>query len=249
MWIRTRPASANLHLEARVPTKDRPAPTQEYISFDLLPLHERDHLDLDTGEVFQDYNYALIRKNEKKPIYASMTIRQILDDSHYRYNQMRYFDEYDHHPSSIHFDVFIVPTAFCELVANLRCGLYPETITIELPLPTTRANAEKKAAMEFGWEPDGSGVIWHNKEKESRIIPIESVSFEYPLAKPRHDEERENRLLPMQFSTPADRINEPIPQIQASLAQLSKYARWITIGVVALAVMTAILMVKRGALF
>ena len=81
MWIRTRPASANISLEARAPASDRPVPTQEIVSFELLPTNERDHLNLDTGEVFQDYSYAMLHKKEDKLIGASITIRAIPDDS------------------------------------------------------------------------------------------------------------------------------------------------------------------------
>ena len=90
MLIRTRLASANISLEARVPTKDQPVPTQESVSFELLPPDDRDHLDLDTGEVFQDYDYARLHKNEKKLIGASMTIREALRNSYYKYNLMYY---------------------------------------------------------------------------------------------------------------------------------------------------------------
>jgi hypothetical protein len=77
MFIRTRLSGASISLEARVPTKDRPVPTQETVSFELLPPEERDHLDLDTGEVFQDKIYAKLRKKEKNLIGAGMEIRPI----------------------------------------------------------------------------------------------------------------------------------------------------------------------------
>src|SRR5262245_28073987 len=243
MHLATRLSSVSVSLEARVPTKDRPVPIQENVSFTLLPTDERDHLDLDTGEVFQDYNYARLHKNEKKLISANITIYAALDDSDYQYNRMQYFDEQKHdlfyQPSSIYFSVFIAPTAFRELVDNVRGGLFPEKILIELP--------SKKAPIEFGWEPDGSGMIWHNKEKENRMIAIESVRFDYAVVKPRYDEKQLDRLLPMQAAT--DRINEQIVPIQTSLAEMLKYLRWITMGIVALAIMIAISMIKRGSLF
>jgi hypothetical protein len=122
-------------------------------------------------------------------------------------------------------------------------GLYPKTITIEL-VCAARINTDpkQKPPIEFGWEPDGSGMIWHNTEKENRKIAIESVRFDYALIKSRHDEKQV-------ISAPADRINEQIAVIQTSLAVMLKYARWITIGVVALAIMIAVLMIKRGTLF
>jgi hypothetical protein len=124
-----------------------------------------------------------------------------------------------------------------------KSGLYPETITIELA-DSARASTDPKQRppIEFGWEPDGSGMIWHNKEKENRNIAIESVRFDYALIKARHDEKQV-------VSAPADRINEQIAVIQTSLAEMLKYARWITMGVVALAIMIAVLTIKRGITF
>jgi hypothetical protein len=47
--------------------------------------------------------------------------------------------------------------------------------------------------LEYGWKPDGSGKIWHNKEH--RRVAIESISFHYVMAKARHDEEHPERPL------------------------------------------------------
>ena len=253
MLIRTRPASVAISLEARVPTKDRPDPKRESVSFALLPTDERDHLDLDTGEVFQDYDYARLHKNEKKLIPASITIRECLDDTHYQYNAMLYSGEQTgddfYSRSSIYFDVFITPTAFRELASNVRGGLCPETITIEFQSKYfTSGTNPKERAIEYGWEPDGSGIIWHNREKENQVIAIESVRFDYEVVKPRYGEKLD-RLLPIQLNAPEQRISEQMALIQSSLAEMLKYTRWITIGIVALAIMIAILVLKRGALY
>jgi hypothetical protein len=258
MLIRTRLASASTSLEARIPTKDNPAPTQESISFALLPTDDRDHLDLDTGEVFQDYNYAKLHKNEQKLIDASITIRPLPDDSYYQYNVMHYLgeqkgDDY-YHPSSIHFRVFVAPPAFRELAEYIRRGLFPEAITIELVddpsrFFTTNANPQKKYPIEYGWEPDGSGMIWHNKEKENKTVAIESVRFEYAPVKPRYDEKQVDRPLPAESNAPTSRINEQIALIQTNLAEMLKYSRWSAMGIAVLAIMIAVLVVKRGTLF
>jgi hypothetical protein len=65
MWIRTRPASASISLEARTAVTDGSERPSEIVSFELLPTNERDHLDLDTGEVFQDYGYARLYKKNR----------------------------------------------------------------------------------------------------------------------------------------------------------------------------------------
>jgi len=112
MWIRTRPASATISVEARTAHTDRPERAPEVVSFKLLPT-ERDHLDLDTGEVFQDYGYARTQKNEGKLIAASITIRPSNDKSDGEQSAMFYMSEvtgdFYSYPSSIIFDVFIEP--------------------------------------------------------------------------------------------------------------------------------------------
>src|SRR5579885_2997268 len=114
MLIRTRIASANLILDARVPTEKIPTATHESVSFGLLPTDDRDHLDLDTGEVFQDYGYARLHKNEKKLIDASITIYPRRDDSDYQDNLMHYSGKFEtddsYHPPNIYFTVFIEPS-------------------------------------------------------------------------------------------------------------------------------------------
>ena len=253
MWIRTRPASANISLEVRAPTSDRPVPTREIVSFELLPTNERNHLDLDTGEVFQDYGYARLRKKEEKLISATITIREIPDDSYYQHNAMHYVSEIEgddfSHPSSIIFDVFIAPSAFRELIDNIRNGLLPETITVELLRDpslffSTSASSEKKPILEYGWEPDGSGLIWHNEERENQKILIESIKFDHPVVKPRYDKQMD-RLLPIQSDAPTERMSEQIAPIQTILADLLKYLRWATIGIIALAIMIGVLVGKQ----
>jgi hypothetical protein len=250
MLIKTRPAFVSISLEACTPTKDRPVPTTESISFGLIPTDERDHLDLDTGEVFQDYNYARLHKKEQKLIDARVSIYPISDDQDYRYNVMHYMaeargDDY-YFPSSIFFRVFIPQTAFRDLLENIKSSLLPETITIELTSPqlfTTDADRGKKPPVEYGWEPDGSGLIWHNKENKQ--IPVMSVKFDFPVVKPRYDQKQPDRPLPVQFNAPTDRISEQIAQMQTILADISKRVRWTTMGIVALVIMIGIILISK----
>jgi hypothetical protein len=246
MWIRTRPASASISLEVRAPTSDRPIPTQEHISFELLPTDEHNHLDLDTGEVFQDYDYARLRKNEGKLISASITIRELPDNSYYQLNAMHYMAEIGGNdfsrPSTIVFDVFITPEAFNKLSDNVRNGLLPQIITIDLSYDP------KNTPLALGWEPDGSGVIWHNRERESQRIPIEGVKFYYAVLKPKYDGQT-YRLLPIQSDPPTEPIGEQIAPIQTTLVDLLKYFRWATIGIIALVIMIGVLVSKQRLLF
>jgi hypothetical protein len=94
MWIHVRPASANLLLEVERPADDvsDPAKRKEYISFQILPAAEADHLDLDTGEIFQDYNYARIHNRHDKLISARLIVEPAADNPDYKRNRMSYSD-------------------------------------------------------------------------------------------------------------------------------------------------------------
>jgi hypothetical protein len=253
MRIRTRPSSASMSLEASAPTKDRPAASRESISFDLLPQDEPDHLDLDTGEVFQDYGFARLRKNEQKLIDASATIHSSSDASEYQHNAMHYFGKHktddSYESPSIHFDVFIEPATFRQLADNMKSGLFPETITFELVderrFFTIKGEPKQKVPIEYGWEPDGSGLIWHNKEKENQRIRVESVAFGYAIAKSRHEENQIDRLLPMPFTSATEQASAQMALIQAGLIEISRYLRWAAGGITILAIV-AVLLIARG---
>ena len=253
MWIHVRPATANLLLEIERPRDDAsdPAKRKEYISFQVLSTDDRNHLDLDTGEIFQHYDYARLYNKHENPIGVRLTIHPASEDSHYKRNAMQYMDavngEFESFPATIFFTVYVPPTTFRELADNVKNGLLPETITFQFehgPFYTVVGSPQKKRLLEYGWEPDGSGIVWHNKEKEDRSVPIESIKFDYALLKPRHDETT-NQLLPMMPHLSPSRTNEQIASIQIMLAEMSKHLRWASVGIIVLAVIVALWMVKH----
>jgi len=136
------------------------------------------------------------------------------------------------------------------LADNVKNGLLPETITVGFerdPLGSVSQrvdNPEQKRPLEYGWEPDGSGMIWHNKERENRAIPIENVKFDYAALKSRHDEAT-NQLLPRLPEIAPTRMNEQIASIQIMLAEMSKHLRWAAVGIIVLAVIVALWMVQH----
>ena len=130
-----------------------------------------------------------------------------------------------------------------------RNALLPETITIHLvderAFFTIRGEANTKYPLAYGWEPDGSGQIWHNKESANQRIPIESVRFDYAVVKAQHDEQF-HRLLPVQSDPPVERITDQIAPLRAILVDMSKHLRWAMIGIVALAIMVGIFIAKQS---
>ena len=127
--------------------------------------------------------------------------------------------------------------------------MLPETITIDLvderSFFTIPGEEKKETPFAYGWEPDGSGKIWHNKERENQRIAIESVRFDYAVVKPQYDEQS-HRLLPVQSDPPMERITDQIAPIRGILVQMSKHLRWAMIGVVALAIMVGIFVAKQS---
>jgi hypothetical protein len=219
------------------PTDDNPVRTEESVSFGLVSDHD-DRLALDTGEVFQDYFVAKMHKEEKKLIYALITIRESLDDSYYKHNRMHYVQGTG--PAFIQFSVFVEQTTFRELIRNVRTGLFPQTIVIEV---ADDKNANRKPPIEFG--SDDSGLIWHNRERENKIIPIKAVRFDYGIVHSRYHEKEIDYLLPVQLNSLADRTDHTNQNIDWLLTQMLKFLALITMATVAVAIMVAILLIKR----
>ena len=242
MFIRARLASVGMSLEAHVPTEDRSFATEESLVFRLLPTDERNHLDLDTGEVFEDYYYARLRKTEKKLIDASITISPLPDDSYYQYNAMHYHyrdgTHTDGRPTSeICFTAFIEPAAFRELADNIKVGLFPDTISIEFDYRMQKL----QQALEIGLDSGNWGMIWHNTKQENLTVPIKRVKFSYAIL--NTDYGKGLRRLPLQRKAP---VVEQLAEIQTRLAKMSEQLRWLATLtlIVVVAYVTTILLKK-----
>jgi hypothetical protein len=116
------------------------------------------------------------------------------DRQDYAHNSMSYIGETKNDggsfPSQIIFDACVEPETFNELRGNTKTGLLPSQITFGLahpPFYTIKGEPPKIHPLEYGWEPDGSWMTWHNKEHNT--VAIESIRFDYAVAKTRHDQE------------------------------------------------------------
>ena len=203
--------------------------------------------------MFQDYGYARTEKKEKKLINASITIRSTNEKPSGEQSAMHYMNEmtgdFYSHSSSIMFDIFVEPALFQTILDNTRSGLIPETITIDLMVErsffTASDGTKKEAPFAYGWEPDGSGKIWHNKERENQKIPIESIRFDYTVVKARYDEQF-HRLLPVQSDAPIERVTDQITPIRTILVEMSKHLRWAVVVIVALAIMVGTFIAQQS---
>jgi hypothetical protein len=156
------------------------APNTTAIAMKVQPL-DRGHIVLSTGEVFRHPN-RLIGESDKPNIAASTYIRTTTDPS--RYSTMIYLpgskSDFDGTGPTIHFDLAIDPAAFDETLTNIRSGVFPTAITIEFDTPLL----DNQGPLEFGWQPDGSGVKWDNSTRDKCRVRIKSVSFISEVLKP-----------------------------------------------------------------
>ena len=252
MFISTQIISTRMVLEAGTLAEERNFSSEHFISFELSPTQGLHHLDLDTGEIFQYYYFQAARHNEKA-IGAGITVRAAPDEAHCQRSVMRYVEGYKDEelgdtPSSIHFDALISPMLFKELVENIRRSLFPSKITIEL----FHELFNKDSPIGYGWEPDGSGKIWHNSEPKNQVIPIVKLRFEYAVTKPHdeeHDEERVDQPLPPQSAPLADVITERFDFLQGKITDALVYLRWTATTVFVIAAMIAIVIFRQSRLF
>lgn len=253
MLLHARPASANIIVDIPTPgreNEEKSARRNPYLSFQVLPPDGRDHLDLDAGEVFQHYNYVRIsnkhekidrRTNDGPSSIAGLRLQTERDAVHGRgTRRVRVL------PGNDFFTVYVAPPTFRELADNVKIGLLPETVTIEfedVPFFAVAGSLQQKPALEYGWEPDGSGMVWHNTEREDRSIPIENIKLDYAVLKPRYDQST-HQLLPM-IPEPAP-AREQIAAIQSMLVEMSKHLRWAAIGIMILAIIVTLWMIRHG---
>lgn len=147
-----------------------------HLAFDVVP-ENHEHLDLKTGEIFQGGGYAALRKQEDKVISATLFIARREQNAAGKElgSEMRYFSGKGERDSEIHL-VWRLPddhlAGFHSLVLARKT---PQKAVVFFP----------HGALEFGWEPDGSGQKWDNETKPS--IPIESVSLKFDLHVPSVD--------------------------------------------------------------
>jgi hypothetical protein len=170
--------------------------TAHSLSF-TLHLAAQDRLTLETGEVFQNPAYALVRGNKQNEISAYLNVRPASeghDSSHTNY--MRYFeavtgDDYGS-PPSIHFDVSTPASDYSLLLNNIRGGITPSSVTVEL----RHDLFDNGSPLKYDYAPDGSMMIWRNATEQNRRVVVESIEFRYRLIGDTGDDDDESTKPP-----------------------------------------------------
>jgi hypothetical protein len=208
-----------------------------------MGVHPQDHayLELKTGQIFCNPRYANLRgrKGKHEMISASLSIRPALSDEDYRRNTMRYFPEagsdFEYQPSTIYFQCYLPPDDFQNILTNLRSGLVPSAVTVDL-----NDIYDQGSILQFGREPDGSGMKWNNDKAASgqREVKIEGLTINYDLFESHGDDDAQ---------TMTRRDRSVIEAVDAQSKQLAKqlnsireamyYGRLLIIVLVAIAVL------------
>ena len=88
-------------------------------------------------------------------------------------------DDLESQPSTYQVDSGLPARQFDELVSAARHNRIPTSICVDVA----------GEGVEYGWEPDGSGIDWNNKEHPSALIA--ELRFSLPFVMPADDEDRE----------------------------------------------------------
>lgn len=163
--------------------------SRPYISY-RVRLDSNESIMLSSGENFGDLD-------------DRVTVHSYVDSSSGKSNvgQVFYFpasaDRFDSISASYIVDVRMPTAQMDELLAAARAGRMPSMISVEID------------AMEYDWQPDGSGKKWDNKN--ARKLDVGSVLFTIPLA----------ALDPGNVSSDGS-VVENMPPTRAQVGQLSE---------------------------
>lgn len=231
-------------------TDDGKQETFSYVEVETAYDFDQGYIKLDTSEVFTDPRLMHHHKGAQL-IGFSLIVSSAQSSDEFSDNKILYRKgsgtEDDYWESSIFARCNVPPDQYTTLLKNVRSGLFPSRITIEIGENVDRGD---DAPLEYGWEPDGSGIIWHNKRSGS--LPIQGVRFFYPVLElPRsallEDEPRAHDPVPFNISKQLDDglsqagngKDPPLTQIVGELATIKRILLFIFFLFVAAAISQA----------
>jgi hypothetical protein len=202
------------------------------VAFDVVP-EDGSHIDLKTGEIFQSSGYAWLRKQEDKAISATLFVTGRARNAAGRElpSEMRYAPGNRDRSAEIELVWRLPDDHLAGFHSLVLAGKTPRKAVILL----------LHGALEYGWEPDGSGQKWDNEKKPA--VPIENVRFDFRFEVPLTDQPL-NTEIPddgdRAFFSDATRVNyalmRKLSAIEFSIARLS----WI-VGLIALLMLALLL--------
>jgi hypothetical protein len=147
-----------------------------HLSFSVHPA-DNGKWTLKTGQTFENPRYARLHDRLDKCINASMFLQRADDDDYHETEIVVQHDkEYvlDHCVRYRNDELSIIYTLrrcdFDWLLENAMNGRYPSEIVLHL---------DQYGKVTYGWEPDGSHVLWDNENHDT--IRIEGINFRFAL--------------------------------------------------------------------
>jgi hypothetical protein len=236
-------SSITLTSKPTVPTREITRERFGYtLIIELFPKDPEFYLKLNTSEVFCNPNQSK-KVDDEERISATLSIRQASDDKDFFNNRMLYLDEVEtetsYHPSLILFRYFLPAREFGELLTNIRSGLAPSTVEVDLDHDVR----DKNSPFTFGSEANGSSLIWANDNAASKKsgIKIHAVSFSFDLLKTTNEHETEH--LPQRDSVTED--TAVIQLLNNVRNELRFYGRWIGTAITIIAALILIFVWRR----
>jgi hypothetical protein len=202
------------------------------IAFDVVP-EDHSHLDLKTGEIFQNPRYAALRKQEDKRISARLFVT-------WRERNAAGADL----PSAMHYSGAIGELgAEISLVWRLTDDQLTNLHSVILAgrTPSTAMVSFVHGELENGWEPDGSGQKWDNEK--SPLIPFSDMRFNFSLQASPKDQPSATEIpedYDPEFFSDSGRVNFMLMRKLASVESLLQRLYW-TVGAIALLVLILLL--------
>lgn len=163
------------------------------IRFDVFPA-EYEYIELETGEVFGD---GVRGKQRDEDTIECQVILYV--SSEQREPDLCYHEsvgsEDDFTGSSLAIHIPLLPLELDFILKNIQSGIFPVAMTIDYQTNYFSVDdgdggrKEPENIITYGWEPDGSHLIWKNSKKENQRVKLTTVSFSYsPLPAKRNEE-------------------------------------------------------------
>ena len=229
-------ASISMSAASDISEKERSEPPirrRRSVLFSVYP-HDESHMDLATGEVFENPAYSKGRGHGAKAIAGTLELHEAPDTESPRYGVMQYFapirtDDGVVDSGPLIIFLAVLPSKdFSDLLENLRHSVLPTTVVVHLESDIF----DKSSPFKFGWEPDGSGRQWDNLAENGKHIKIGSVSFSYELLRaPTEDGERFEEVRP----TLADTIKAEARALADQLSSIRSDLKIVAVAVTAAA--------------
>jgi hypothetical protein len=201
---------------------------------------DRDYIELKTGEVFCNPRYLKFRGKDRESVLGTLSILPASTDEDFDRSAMRYFkavgDDLGYHPPTIHFGCFSSPGDFADISADIRNGIAPSSVTVEVDEKV----ADGASALTFGWEPDGSGMKWNNDKAASGklAIKIDRISLTSEQLQGGYDDDADRPIAPKLASNVE--VLKQTKELKSALDLIRDdvryYGRLLGVGVIAIVV-------------